>query len=216
LDPPNDREAARATRMPGRVKLVGLVLVVFLVSLGTCLWPALSRGTLDTPPEYGDGQDYDMIAFTLSRGLGFGYFWDDSDWREPYVRDNTNGKWNIILQRSGAYRPTAYRPPALPVTLSLIYRTFGRDFRVWRILEALLVAGAITLGALLSWRIGGLLAAVAMVAFALKDDLLISISTMYLTEGMAVLGVVLLAWSLVQYSNDRRTIYAAFAGLILG
>src|SRR5262245_8806683 len=157
-----------------------------------------------------------MIAFTLSRGLGFGYFWDDPDWREPYVRDNTDGKWNIILQRKGGYRPTAYRPPALPVTLSLIYRTFGRDFRVWRIIEAVLVAGAITLGALLSWRIGGLLAAVSMVVLALGDNLLIRHSTQYMTEGMAVLGVIALAGSLLQYAKNVQPIYAAITGLTLG
>jgi hypothetical protein len=214
-----ERSTARAeqrTLIPIRARFASLVVVAYFASLAMCLWPALSGGTLNNPPEPGDGQGYDMIAFTLSRGLGFGYFFSDPDYRAPYVQDNTNGKWDFLLRRKGEYTPTAYRPPALPVILSLIYRTTGRDFRVWRILEATLVAGAITLGAVIAFRIGGFLAAIATITFALRDDLLISFSTAYATEGIALVGVMVLTWSLLQYASYRLTLYVALAGLSLG
>ena len=60
------------------------------------------------------------------------------------------GPYGSLLARQSEYYPTAYRPPALPVMLSVIYAVAGRNFAVWRIVNCAIVAGAVTLAAAIS------------------------------------------------------------------
>ncbi len=193
------------------------LLVSFLAAAAACLAPRLKNGTFSAPPELGDGQDYDMIGVSLSRGFGFGYAWSDPEWRAPYVRDNqTTGSWDEILKRSGPYTPTAYRPPAFPAALSLIYRTVGRDFRVWRIVNAAVVAAAMVAAVALAGRFGGFLAALAALLLCLGDRLLISYSTQYMTDGLGAAGVIALVWAVLKLIGQVRLRKAVLAGALLG
>jgi hypothetical protein len=171
---------------------------------------------LDDPPEAGDGKDYDLIGFSLSKGFGYGYFFDNTEWREPYIKAVRDGIRTSVPEGDfQGYNPTTYRPPALPVVLAAIYRVAGRDFRIWRVVETILVAIAVSIAAALALRTGGALAAAAVTWFAVRDPLLVAASTEYMTEGLAVLGVMVLAWSIQRFSENPSAARAAMVGASL-
>lgn len=185
---------------------------IFVVVFATYVWTA--RSGLGAPPEPGDSHDYDAIAFNLWKGRGYGYFWSDPEYRAPY---EAGARYRKLLTRQSDYYPTAYRPPALPIVLSVLYAATDRDFAAWRILNAGFMAGAVTLAAAVAAHFGGLLAAPLCAVVLLQHQQLTRYSYVFMTEGMAAFFVTLLAYLWVR--NDRRgwTIRnAAVCGLVLG
>lgn len=190
-------------------------LAVFLIAFGVFLARA-SRdvGDLNEPPRGGDQRDYEAIAYNLWKGRGFGYFWSDPEWQEPYRRAGLD---RAIGPRKSDYYPTTYRPPAFPLLWAALYTVVGRNFAAVRIVNCALMAGAVTLGAALAAHFAGLLAVPVAAALLLRSPLLTSYSQELLTEALAACLVTLLVWLWVSYSDRPVTVRAAaLSGIVLG
>src|SRR5207244_70548 len=107
--------------------------------------------------ELGDGQDYDAIAFNLAQHRGFGFDWDDPEWRRPYLQFPM---YQGVLGRHSDYYATTYRPPAMPYLLAAVYGIAGRNFAAWRILSCAIMAGAVTFAAAVAVEFAGVLGAI--------------------------------------------------------
>jgi hypothetical protein len=75
-----------------------------------------------------------------------------------------------MLTRHSDYYPTTYRPPAVPILMGLVYALTNRSFAAWRIVECALMAGAVTIAAVVSAGIAGLPAAVLTAILALQSE----------------------------------------------
>jgi hypothetical protein len=191
-----------------------LYLAIFVAAFATYASRAHQSGRLAAPPEPGDSHDYEAIAYNLWKLRGYGYYWSDAGYRAPY---EGAGPYGRLLARQSGYYPTAYRPPALPVLLSVIYAVTGRSFAAWRIVNCAIVAAAVTLAAAISAHFSSLLAAPLCAFLLLQSAQLTRYSQMFMTEGIAAFLVTLLAFSWV--ANSRvpwTTATAAGHGLVLG
>jgi hypothetical protein len=187
---------------------------IFLAAFATFLSRAHRSGTMNDPPRGGDARDYEAIAFNLWKGRGFGYYWSDAEWQEPYRR---SPRFRAALGRESEYYPTTYRPPALPALLALVYAVAGRNFAAWVVLNCAFVAGAVTLGAAIAVHFGGLLAAPVAAFLILQSPELSDLSREIMTEGLAAFLVSLLAWLWV--TGGRKPVsnrMAAVSGVVLG
>jgi 4-amino-4-deoxy-L-arabinose transferase-like glycosyltransferase len=195
-----------------RVIYTGIFFGTFLAYVSA----AIFLGTLNAPPDLGDGQDYDAIAFNLWHHRGYGVDWDDPEWREPYLRFPAHYK--PVLERHSDFQLTAYRPPAMPYLLAFVYTVAGRNFAAWRILNCAIMAGAVTLAAAVSAELAGLWAAVITAALALMSPQLIANAQRFLTEGLAAFFVALLAWAWLAAMKKDRAGWrdAARIGIVLG
>lgn len=191
-----------------RVVYAAIFVIVF------ARYVSIAASGLGAPPEPGDSHDYDAIAFNLWKGRGYGYFWSDPEYRAPYEH---NRRYDKLLSRESGYYPTAYRPPAFPVVLSVLYAATDRNFAAWRIVNAGFMAGAVTLAAALAAQFAGLLAAPLCAFVLLQHDQLTRYSYVFMTEGMAAFFVTLLAYLWVRNSRGVWTVgNAAACGLVLG
>ncbi len=187
---------------------------IFVVACTTYVMRAYGTGTLSYPAERGDSFDYEAIAFNLWKGNGYGYNWSDPEFRAPYEKFPRYGD---VLRRQSAYYPTTYRPPALPFLLSLVYKVAGRNFGAWRILNCAIVAAAVTLAAAVSVHFGGLAAGPVAAALLLQSPQLTRYSQMFMTEGLAMLLIALLACIWLRQVRKQWTLGSAVAsGLVLG
>jgi hypothetical protein len=189
-------------------------LLIFAAAFAAYLSRAQQSGRLHEPPEPGDSHDYEAIAFNLWKLRGYGYYWSDPEFRAPY--EGRRGYAGMLRRQSGYY-PTAYRPPLFPVLLSGIYAVMNRNFAAWRVINCALMAGALTLAAIVAAHLAGLLAAPLAALFVLQSDQLTRSSQIFMTEGIAAFLVSLLAWLWVV--NARRgwnTRRAATFGIGLG
>jgi hypothetical protein len=185
---------------------------IFCATFG--IYVTRAAGRLNNPPEAGDGHDYDAIAFNLWQGRGFGYDWSDEAWRRPYINQP---RYQGILARRGAFYPTTYRPPAMPLLLSGVYALTDRNFAAWRIVNCAIMAGAVTVAAIISAQFAGVAAAVLTMALALRSAELTHYSAMFMTEALATFLAVLFAWTWLRNARDGLTAAgAATSGIVLG
>jgi hypothetical protein len=187
---------------------------IFLAAFATFLSRAHRSGTMNDPPRGGDARDYEAIAFNLWKGRGFGYYWSDAAWQEPYRR---SPRFRAALGRESEYYPTTYRPPAVPALLALVYSVAGRNFAAWVVLNCAFVAGAVTLGAAIAVHFAGLLAAPVAAFLILQSPELSDLSREVMTEGLATFLVSVLAWLWV--TGGRKPVstrMAAVSGVVLG
>jgi len=192
-----------------RLPLVVYVLVGVAVFLRFVV-PQAAAGMLGLPPRSGDGPDYDMIAVSLAKGHGFGWNKSDPDWRAPYEQ---HGSRRLTRIREGVqFRPTASRPPLFPLVLSFIYRLAGRNFGVWRVFNSMILAACLAMAVALARRVGGWAAAGIAFLFAWRDPEIPPYANRYLTEGMAMLGVMALAWLFLRTDEKKRARNLALAG----
>lgn len=187
---------------------------IFLGAFGIYLLIPLRNGTLNAPPELGDGQDYDAIAFNIAHHRGFGFDWDDPDWREPYLQFP---RYREVLNRHSNFYPTTYRSPGMPYLLASIYQLAGRNFAAWRIVSCAIMAAAVTLAAAIAAEFAGILAAVPCTLLALLSAQLMMFSRMFLTESLATFLLTLSAWLWLSNTRSGWTIKSAVAfGMVLG
>lgn len=190
-------------------------VAIFLVAFGTFVSRAMERGDLNEPPLGGDARDYDAIAYNVWRGRGFGYYWSDPGWQEPYRRSPRAA--GAIKGRESGYYPTTYRPPAFPMLWAGVYFTLGRSFAAVRIINCALMAGAVTLAAAVAVQFAGLVAAPVAMLLLLQSPYLTEYSRELLTEALATFLVGLLVWLWVSRSNQEVSMRAAAAsGIVLG
>jgi hypothetical protein len=187
---------------------------IFFISFGIYVMRASTIGALSEPPEIGDGHDYDAIAFNVWQGRGFGYYWSDANWRQPYEGIR---RYRLVLTRQSEYYPTTYRPPAMPYLLSAVYAVTGRSFTAWRVVNCGITAGAVTTAGIISAQFAGIPAAVITAAILLQSRELTRYSGMFMTEPLATLMVALLAWTWVLYASAGWTTRRAIAaGIAMG
>jgi hypothetical protein len=186
--------------------------VIFAASFAS--YVSTAYGGLAAPPESGDAHDYDAIAFNLWKGRGYGYYWSDPAYRAPY---EGRVRYRSLLSRQSDYYPTAYRPPALPIVLSVIYAATDRNFAAWRIVNAGFMAGAVTLAAAIAVHFGGLLAAPLCALVLLQHQQLTRYSYVFMTEGIAAFLVTLLGYLWIRNTTRDWTVRkAAVCGIVLG
>jgi 4-amino-4-deoxy-L-arabinose transferase-like glycosyltransferase len=162
-----------------RHAIAAIVAVALLVRIGVVL-------ATPTFAPAGDATDYDRIAVSLATGGGF--------------------PASLVTAHPG---PTAFRPPMLPLLLSLPYRITGvADARArWeagRMLEAVLGAIAVWLICLIALRLWGRRAALVSGAIAAVYPPLLLVGSSLLSESLFIpvtLGAVLTA--LIQRDTGR-------------
>jgi 4-amino-4-deoxy-L-arabinose transferase-like glycosyltransferase len=181
---------------PGiRLALVYTGVFVFLFAI----YLLISLHHLSALPELdSDALEYDAIAFNITHHRGFGYDWNDPDWRHPYLQDP---QYQNLLSRLPrypgyypSYYPSVYRPPAMPYLLALVYVVSGRNFAAWRIVSCALMAGAATLAAAISAEFAGLLAAIITALLILLCPMLTRLSHLFFTESLATFLMTFLVW----------------------
>jgi hypothetical protein len=96
--------------------------------------------------------------------------------------------------------------------MGVVYKLTDRNFTAWRVVQAALMAGAVTLAAIISAGMGGALAAILTALVAVQTDTLTQYAYLYLTEALACLMVTLFAWTWLRQSRLGWTIRRA-AGL---
>lgn len=181
---------------------IALSAVVFIIALISALWSPVATGRLGAPPEVGDGQDYEAIAFNLWMGRGYAYSWSDEEWKSPYQQDPK--KYAAVLARSGPVTPTAYRPPLVPLLISGTFAIFGRVFYPWRIISAVFAAAACGLAVWLAGRLGNNLTPYLACGAMYFADTIVLDSPQFLTEGVSTLLVTCLAVCLYHLHNSTK------------
>jgi hypothetical protein len=187
---------------------------IFICTFGIYVMRASTTGALREPPESGDGHDYDAIAFNVWQGRGFGYHWSDEAWRKPY---EGIPRYRLLLSRKSEFYPTTYRPPAMPLLLSVVYGLAGRSFPAWRLVNCGITAGAVTTAAAISAQFAGIPAAVITAVILVESRELSRYSAMFMTEPLAALMLAVLAWTWVRNASAGWTTRRAIAsGLAMG
>ncbi len=177
----------------------------------------------DPPWPYGDGPDYESLAYSLSMGDGFQFAWEDPRWQAPY-RDSALAAEYSQFQRRDLPGPTTSRPPALPWLISQVYRWIPRGPDAfacvrWLSLVALTLAGALAVWLASSWTAELLspkvrspvyfaaLAALVALGLAGVDRTIKTYMHDFLTEPWAALGVTILAWCLMRWAHGYGSLY---------
>jgi len=194
---------------------IALCLAIFATSFATFATEASESHSFHEPPVGGDARDYEAIAFNLWKGRGFGYYWSDPEWREPYWR--LQRPEAAFEGRESAYYATTYRPPAFPVLWAAVYTVAGRDFSAVRLVNCALMAGAVALGAAIALEFAGLVAALLAGFVMLLHPQIADYSDLLLTEPLATCLVTLFAWMWVRQSRQDVSLWrAARSGAVLG
>jgi hypothetical protein len=160
-----------------------LTIAVFLiVSLATFFWMAIDGELLSAPAgEMRDDIYFENIAFHLAQGEGIKLDFTNKAWRRPYelANDKKQYDWMLDLQARGT---TTSRSPGFPILVAGLYRVFGRQFLPVRILNAALLAAAITILLVTVFRLfGKLTATFALVTFSL-DGFVLKTAGQFMTE----------------------------------
>lgn len=195
--------------------------VWFLVAIALLLpWHAgwiIANPKFARPPlPIGDGPDYETIAYSLHRGEGFQFAWEDPQWQEPYLRDPDALQYTQ-LTRNDWPGPTASRPPLYPTVISLVYCLIPRGpaaFAAIRLLSAMFtaLAGAVSVGiaVTITARITpahsiSTIAALTTILLALMDRTIRTYSIDFLTEPLALcLTTLLVATGIALIDTDTQ------------
>lgn len=194
--------------LKGQKILVSFLLLVTLF-ISFLLVP-LNDGTLGSPPELGDGPDYDCIAYQLAQGNGFSFDWDDAGFRKPY---EGKSDYSYLFKRTGK-GITTYRPPLLPVIMATSYTVFGRAYQPIRVMICLMMALSATILFTVSAERVSYLAAITITLFFVTYNDTWYYSNLILTEAPACFVSAALLWSLLRFEETRCTKWAFVAGLL--
>jgi hypothetical protein len=207
---------------PGDASLSrGWLLFGWLLLLGLVAWQGWQVTRSDDfyrpPLAVGDGPDYECLGYSLSRGQGFSFAWDDPAWREPYLTSPNRSQY-VHLERQAWAGPTTARPPLYPLAISGIYRVFDRGpqaFAAVRLFSAacLGIAGGLSVmiamivaarTGLPAWAMG--LAAVASGGLAMADQTIRTYAVDFLSEPLSLVlttGMLLTAIVALRRDDDR-------------
>ncbi len=188
-----------------------LAVVVFI---GASLFFAAHmqrKGLLDQPPEIGgDATDYDLIAWSLSTGKGFGREAPSAEFQAPYIQAG------LKPPVSSPIGPATDRPPLYPLLLAATFRG-GRQFHVIRIVQALclgLVAAAVAKRVF--DRAGVVPALLSSCLLLIVDPRPRTMAGEILTECVACLLVTALFLCLASWDQRRRWRDVVLAGVVCG
>lgn len=194
-----------------RVGTLGVFLAAFLLFIV----PAARTADLNAAPEPGDGPDYDNMAMQLSKGNGFSFDWEDPDFRAPYEAANTDGRYDYLLDRQGAWT-TALKSPLFPFLMGTVYKVFGRQFGLIRVINSSFLALAVAIAFLIVARRLGAGPAILCGTLLVFDYGFPVYATLILTEAVACLCVMIMFWSLLRAGETRLEKWACILGIVTG
>lgn len=189
---------------------------VFVLAFAAFLARAALQVGLNAPPGPGDEAEYDLLAMELASENGFRFDYDNSLWRAPYDAANANGEYRVVLGRHGA-APTTYRPPLFPTVMAGLYSAFGRSFATVRVFNCLAMAAAgATAATLAAHRLGTLPGLLCGVLFAVVEHRARYHAGLVLTESLAALFAVAIAFALIRLLQTLGIRWAVLAGALMG
>lgn len=190
-------------------------------------WLLMNPQVAFPPLPLGDGPDYESIAYSLYRGDGFQFAWEDPQWREPYVNAPNALQYTQLARRDWP-GPTASRPPLYPALISLVYRMIPRGpaaFTAIRLLSALLtaIAGAVSVAIAVSItsrisskQLISIVAGATTIFLAMMDRTIRTYSLDFLTEPLALcLTTLLIATGIALIDANGSTESFRFSGPVL-
>jgi 4-amino-4-deoxy-L-arabinose transferase-like glycosyltransferase len=196
-------------------KYAPALLLVFILSFFAFQIFSVYPGSfLFLPPEKGDGPDYDNIALSISKGRGYSVWYSDAEWKKPYIDYNYKNYYSDIVGRRSLNVPTTYRPPLLPLLLSSIYKIFGRNFEIWRLLNTFFVAIAAGLTCAVAYKLKGMKLAILTGILVLLDFQFNSYGMKYLTESISALLIIALIYELL--FGSKSYLRSACIGMLIG
>lgn len=165
-----------------RVFLAGVFLLAALPRLALVL-------LIGDAPLKLDEIEYDRIAWNLSSGLGFTWFFD---------------------------LPTTFRPPGYPAFLAVIYSVFGPDYSIGRAFGAVVAAMAAPLTAILGAQtLGQKVGRIASIVVALYLPLIIYAAAL-MSENVFGTLLLLVLILLIEMVRSPLLSRAAPAGIVFG
>jgi len=205
---------ARVSQLPFvRRLLLTATLLLSVIFIGGDV--ATGIGFNAPPSEIGDGHDYDMIGFALSKGKGFAYDWKDPEFQAPYRQANGNGTYDDLLERTSR-GTTAYRPPFIPAMIAVNHMVFGRQFWPARLFGVAAIALGITITVLIMLRRYGIVPAIIVMFYLLTSVDLRFYAGLISTEAPAFLISTLVLWSLLRFAQSPCRSNAIWTGALLG
>lgn len=190
-------------------------LCVFLATLLMFVVPAVRKTDLTAPPEPGDGPDYDNIAVQLSKGNGFSFNWEDPDFRAPYELLNTDGRYDYLLDRQGAW-VTALKPPLFPFLMGLSYKIFGRHFGLIRVMNSIFMALAVAVAFIIIARRFGVGPGILCSVLLIFDYRFPPYATLVLTEALTCVLVMAMFWCLLRAVETKSRKWTCYLGIVTG
>ena len=180
-------------------------ITAFVVSFTLNLIAGFALRGFNRPDPPGDSQDYVNIAINLYEGFGFGNYPDNPNWRRLYETNNADGTFDAHLASHGEFQPSAYRPPLVPFLMAIVYAVSGDYFFIaWRIADSVIVATAIAIGVSMIFQRIGPLAAGILLFFCCFDPLRYYDAPRVMTEGTAMLLVMIVVWLCVDLVAQRQ------------
>ncbi|MCB9030613.1 MAG: glycosyltransferase family 39 protein [Deltaproteobacteria bacterium] len=185
----------------------------FFIFFSLQIFVAIQTGEFNSPPPKGDALDYDNIAWNLTNGHGFGINFGDKDWQQSYLNSDLSEKYLSIFNTEASFSPTAYRPPLLPILISIFYRVFGVKFWIWQIFSTIISAMAFSAACYIAYKSFGKRAA-EITALAACADIVFGLYLFnhYLTERLTLLLLV----SLFILLSSGHKYSAISSGFVLG
>lgn len=190
-------------------------IIIFLGAAFFYLFPQVLHGSINLPPQTGDGPDYDSLAVQLSKGNGFTFNWDDPEFLSPYIAHNESGKFNYLFDRH-EIAVTTYRPPLFPVLMAISYRVFGRIFWPIRVFTSLCMALACTIFVIILTRWFGVIPGALGILLLFIAPELDYYASVIMTEALACLVVSMMSWALLRTIENRNWKTVASLGIITG
>lgn len=193
-----------------RSKKIFLPFILLITLFASFLLVPLKNGTLSSPPQIGDGPDYDCIAYQLAQGNGYSVDWNDAGFRKPY---EGKSEYGYLLKYTGKGKTTE-RPPLLPVIMAVLYKVFGRGYQTIRVVICLMMALSATILFTISVeRLGYWGATATTLLFVSYNDTWVY-SNVILTEAPACLASAALLGTLFKVQETRSTKWVVLAGFL--
>jgi hypothetical protein len=185
-------------------------------------WIVVSGESFKAPPgSMGDDVYFENIAFHLAKNEGVKLDFQNEEWRQPF-RDANRDKqyeWVLALRHKGI---TTSRSPGFPFMVAAIYRVAGRNFLIVRLVNAVILAAALSclLSVIYRWH-GPVVAILALVTLSLDYFVLVTAGQiMSEALGIAISSVMFAICIWISHAprmSDRSQTFAWLGvGLIFG
>ena len=182
------------------------------------------------PKPSGDGPDYEVIGYNVSRGNGWAISFADEKWQTPYrmsqVEESSVG-YAVQLTRIGPLASDTNRPPLLPLIIGAVYQWFPRGpiaFATIRILLATCLSLGCALGVAWGYALAtkhtacshrwfGNAVAFAIVGIVYTERNLRNYATDFLTEPIALLATQTFVMVACMGIQRRKLKWACMSGI---
>lgn len=176
---------SESPRSPSKFWGFFVVSYIVLAAATTLWWSTGEEKWLELPTRHGDDVFFENIAFQVWRGNGIAVNFADSEWRAPYVAENTDGKydWFLAWEHRG---PTTSRAPGFPAFAGGVYALVGRNIVAVRLAAATVALfGLAFLMATIRVHCGLLVAVMAMATISC-DLFILRALPQFMSEGLGI------------------------------